>query len=109
MSRRPGPRAYRSGPSLPMPPPSSDLRHPIKVVGIRPGEKLHEVLVNEYEMQRITEQPDYYTIHPEYRVPKRLTPKPLGEEYTSANTRRLERMEDIHALLDAMGEVESYI
>ena len=84
-------------------------RHPIEVVGIRPGEKLHEILVNEYEMQRIIEEPSYYTVHPEYRVPKHRTAKPLGEEYTSANTRRLERPEEIGALLDAMGEVEAYI
>jgi len=84
-------------------------RHPIEVIGIRPGEKLHEILVNEYEMQRVTEEPSYYTIHPEYRVSKHLTPKPLGEEYTSANTQRLKRPEEIGALLDAMGEVEAYL
>ncbi len=84
-------------------------RHPIEVIGIRPGEKLHEILVNEYEMQRVTEEPSYYTIHPEYRVSKHLTSKTLGEEYTSANTQRLKRPEEIGALLDAMGEVESYI
>ena len=88
---------------------SRGAQHPIKVVGIRPGEKIHEVLVNEYEMQRVTERPGYFAIHPEYRIPKRLSPKPLGEEYTSANTQRLERTEEIQALLDAMGEVESYI
>jgi len=84
-------------------------RHPIEVIGIRPGEKLHEILVNEYEMQRVIEEPSYYTIHPEYRVPKHLTSKPLGKEYTSANTQRLKRPEEIGALLDAMGEVEAYL
>jgi FlaA1/EpsC-like NDP-sugar epimerase len=82
--------------------------HPVKVVGIRPGEKIHEILVNEYEMQRVTEQPDYFVIHPEYRVPERLSPQPLGSEYTSANTRQLETVDEIGALLDAMGQVEYY-
>jgi UDP-glucose 4-epimerase len=82
--------------------------HPTTVVGIRSGEKIHEVLVNEYEMQRVTEHPDYYVIHPEYRIPDRLAPKPHGVEYTSENTCRLESVEGIGALLDTMGQVEYY-
>ena len=83
-------------------------KHPIKVTGIRPGEKIHEILVNEYEMQRAGETEGYFTIHPEYRVPADLTRKPLGEEYTSANTRQMTDSNDIGALLDAMGELEIY-
>ncbi len=84
-------------------------KHPIQIVGIRPGEKIHEMLVSEYEMQRLTEEKEYFTIHPEYRLPKKPSPKPLGEEYTSANTRQLSEPKDIFALLEAMGEVEIYI
>lgn len=83
-------------------------KHPIKVLGIRPGEKIHEILVNEYEMQRVTETDTYYAIHPEYRVPTGLAVKPLGEEYTSANTRQLRSPQEIGALLDAMGELELF-
>ncbi len=83
--------------------------HPLKSVGIRPGEKIHEILVSEYEMQRATEQAKYYTVHPEYRLPQRAKRKPLGEEYTSANTQQLSDLKDINGLLDAMGEVEFYI
>ena len=83
--------------------------HPIEVSGIRPGEKLHETLVNEYEMQRITDEEIFYTIYPEYNIPKHISDKPLGSEYTSNNTHQLNKCEDIEKLLDKMGEIEIYI
>jgi FlaA1/EpsC-like NDP-sugar epimerase len=82
--------------------------HPIQITGIRPGEKLHEILVNEYEMQRIVEETDYYTIHPDYRIPSELTPKQLGEEFTSQNTQQLSAGEAINNMLDAMGSQELF-
>ena len=81
----------------------------IKITGIRPGEKLHEILVNEYEMQRVTEENLFYTIHPEYNVPEHRTEQPLGSEYTSANTCQFDSVYDIKPLLDQMGETELYI
>jgi len=83
--------------------------HPVNVTGIRPGEKLHETLVNEYEMQRVTEEELFYAIHPEYHVPEHRTEQTLGTEYTSANTRQLDSPADIEPLLDQMGDVELYI
>lgn len=83
--------------------------HPISVVGIRPGEKIHEVLVNEYEMQRCTESAEYFTICPEYRQPPIPSPRKLGEEYTSENTERISGYEPLSKLLDAVGEIESYL
>jgi FlaA1/EpsC-like NDP-sugar epimerase len=84
-------------------------RHPLREIGIRPGEKLHEILVNEYEMQRVTEEKDYFAIHPDYRVPKQLAKKELGSEYTSANTRQLTLEAELGALLDAMGPSDRYL
>jgi UDP-N-acetylglucosamine 4,6-dehydratase/5-epimerase len=83
--------------------------HAVVVSGIRPGEKMHEVLVNEYEMQRIREEDNYFIIYPEYRVNGKLTSKRIGEEYTSENTRLLTGAEEIGELLDAMGNHRSYI
>jgi len=82
--------------------------HPIQEVGIRPGEKIHEILVNEYELQRVSESETYFTIHPEYRLPEELTPQALGSEYSSENTRSLKTFDEITPLLDAAGVVEEY-
>jgi FlaA1/EpsC-like NDP-sugar epimerase len=62
--------------------------YPIKEVGIRPGEKIHEVLVSEYEMRRVVETEENYVIYPEGSLEK---PKLLRniKEYTSYNTDRL--------------------
>lgn len=39
---------------------------PVTVTGIRPGEKLHEVLLSEDEARHATEHLDYFRIHPGY-------------------------------------------
>ena len=84
-------------------------KHPIKTTGIRPGEKIHEILVNEYEIQRSVETKEHFCIHPEYRLPKQPVDRALGEEYTSANTEQLTGPKEIGKLLDAMGQAEFFI
>lgn len=59
---------------------------PITYTGIRPGEKVHEVLVSEEEIFRTVERDGYYVVRPilpELRSEERLTPA-LKEEFTSA-------------------------
>lgn len=83
--------------------------HPIDIVGIRQGEKIHEVLVNEYELQRAVESDTYFTIHPEYRPPEAPVSCSEGEEYTSANTEQITDQEALSALLDSASVPESYL
>lgn len=59
---------------------------------IRPGEKIHEVLVQEDDMRRAVEEEEYYIIHPygTEDVPKLKTEL---FEYTSENAHRLNKDE----------------
>ncbi len=80
----------------------------IITTGIRPGEKIDEVLVNEYEIRRAEESPQFFTVHPEYTIVPVNNSYPHGYEYTSANTHRIENYEELSALLDKMGDTELY-
>lgn len=36
---------------------------PIRIMGIRPGEKIHEILISSEEMSNVSDEKDYYIIH----------------------------------------------
>jgi FlaA1/EpsC-like NDP-sugar epimerase len=58
------------------------------IIGIRPGEKVHEILVSEEEAHRTVERGDYYVIMPmlpELRLSAEIE-SPLGKEYSSADS-----------------------
>ncbi len=64
-----------------------DRRIEKKVIGIRPGEKVHEILLSEEEAHRTIERGGYYVIIPmlpELKL-KEVMQKPLGKEFSSAD------------------------
>lgn len=76
-----------------------------KEVGVRAGEKMHEVLISQEEMVRAEDQGDYYRIAPEsqgldyqkyYSIGKKVHQL---EPFTSANTKQLGLDETIKLLL----------
>jgi len=74
----------------------------IKNIGIRPGEKIHEILVSEEESSRTYDRGDYYVIQPilpELRIqPEPMTYKYLNNEYSSADN--LFSFEQVRELLE---------
>jgi FlaA1/EpsC-like NDP-sugar epimerase len=74
------------------------------ITGIRPGEKIHEILVSEEEANRCFKQGDYYTIRPmlpELRHEGDLLGPCLKNEFSSANASL--SYEDTVALLKKHG------
>jgi UDP-glucose 4-epimerase len=65
-----------------------DRKIETKITGIRPGEKIHEILVSEEEANRTVERGDYYVISsmlPELCDVDTHEPSALTKEYSSAD------------------------
>ena len=68
--------------------------YPLEVIGMRPGEKMHEVLVSEEEMWRATELENHYLIPSWAKSQDKETPEKFPvSEYTSNGTYRLAQSE----------------
>jgi len=68
---------------------TKDKDYPIEFVGIRPGEKIHEILVSEEEMRFAIEEKDHYIIKREmYEFDKNSTRKKIRyDEYSSGSVK----------------------
>ena len=76
-----------------------DRKIPIVFTGIRPGEKVHEIMVSEEECYRTTEREGYYVLQsllPELSTGKEV-PRPLSGEYSSEDITMT--VDDLRALL----------
>jgi UDP-N-acetylglucosamine 4,6-dehydratase len=75
-----------------------------KVSGIRPGEKLHEIMISEDDSRHTLDQGDRYVIEPEFcfwdRKPQTGKPVPEGYRYESSSNDKWLTDNDIQKLLN---------
>ncbi len=87
-----------------------DKELPFVYTGIRPGEKVHEIMVSEEECFRTIERGEYYVILPvlpELRDQPEITPA-LAEEYSSRdNNLAMPELRDL--LINSSSEIERFI
>ena len=88
-----------------------DKNTKIKNIGIRPGEKIHEVLVSRYEISRVIQKGEWFVILPMIKIKKledKYESSKIGlllEEYSSLNSDQLNE-EGIRKLLEMGGFFE---
>lgn len=74
-----------------------------KIIGIRPGEKIHEALIGEYEGERTVAVGNYYVILPQIALPtldkKYKTRKRLGTFFYASNTTKKLNKKQLRAIL----------
>ena len=51
----------------------------MKIIGVRPGEKIHEILISKYEKSRTIEEEDYFVVLPHIKIPA------VEKEYKNKN------------------------
>jgi UDP-N-acetylglucosamine 4,6-dehydratase len=77
----------------------------LSITGIRPGEKLHEVLVTEEEAARTQENDDYFVIAPDHpfwtwHTPEGGRPVPDGFKYTSDTNPQKLSLEELRQMVE---------
>ena len=63
-------------------------RLPVRITGVRPGEKMHEIMVSEEEVHHCVKRGDYYVIRPmlpELRGAGKAEKNALSKEYSSGD------------------------
>ncbi|MBE3594358.1 MAG: UDP-N-acetylglucosamine 4,6-dehydratase (inverting), partial [Candidatus Carbobacillus altaicus] len=79
----------------------------IEYIGIRPGEKLHEVMITEDDARRTIEFDDYYIIQPDFVWWKRENvnggkPVPEGFKYSSDTNRQWLSVEELKEIIQRL-------
>lgn len=78
---------------------------PVRHIGIRPGEKIHETLLTIDESRNTIENNDLFLIKPsfiDYESPPDMKPVPEGYSYSSADNPRWLSTEDLRAKLQVI-------
>lgn len=90
-----------------------EQKREVQIIGIRPGEKVHETLISREEIVRVKETEHYFCIPCEKTKQEHSTPSEIiepflhpSEGYTSQNTRRLnvEEMKELLLTIDSLQE-----